>query len=434
MSSRVTETSTLSARHWRVLALLTFLMFISFVDRSNLSIAAPSLKYDLHLSASELGVLLSAYFWANTLCLLPVGWLIDRFDVTWILAIGFFLWSAATTVTGLLHGFIALLLIRLLVGAAESVVYPACSKVIAGHFPEHLRGLANASIVAGGASGPAVATFVGGTLIAQFGWRWFFVCLGLFGLPWLLLWFRWRPQENPVFALKYRVSTGSVVKILRQRSAWGTFIGMFGGNYMLYLLVTWLPFYLVHERQFSLSSTGMIGGAAFVLKAISSIFSGHFSDRWISSGGTPTLVRKTFLGVGLSLAGMLLVLSEFTPDQACIALLLGASISLGLAAPHFAAVPQTLAGPQLVGTWSSLQAFVASFGGIVAPTLTGVVVNRTGQFFWAFILTALLGWIGAISWLFLVGPIRPVDWLEADRSSDFGASLPEEVGRCKARG
>jgi len=202
---------------------------------------------------------------------------------------------------------------------------------------------------------------------------------------------------------------------------------------MLYLLVTWLPFYLVQERHFSLSSTGMIGGAAFVLKAISSILSGYFSDRWISSGGTPTLVRKTFLGVGLSLAGMLLVLSALTPDQACIALLLGSSISLGLASPHFAAVPQTLAGPQLAGTWSSLQAFVASFGGIVAPTLTGLVLNRTGQFFWAFVLTALLGWIGAISWLFLVGPIRPVIWLEADRSNDGDMSFPEEVGRCQEK-
>ena len=428
--ARLTETPTLSPRPWRVLALLTALVFFSFVDRGNLGIAAPLLKDDLQLSASELGLLLSAYFWANTLCLLPVGWLIDRLEVTWILAIGFAIWSLATTATGVLHGFIALLLIRLLVGGAESVVYPSCSKILARYFPEQNRGLANALITASDNFGYAFATYAGGTLIARFGWRFFFVFLGLFGLPWLPLWLRWRPRDNASLPVERPVSTAYIGQVLRQRAAWGTFLGMLGGNYMVYQLVTWLPFYLVHERHFSLHSTGMIGGAAFVLKAISAVFSGWFSDRWISLGGTPTLVRKTFLGVGLSMAGLLLVLSALTSDQACVALLLAASICLGFAPPHIAAVPQTLAGPRLTGTWASLQAFVGSFGGIIAPTLTGLVVNRTGQFFWAFVVTALLGWIGALSWLFLVGTIRPVVWIEANRSNNVDALLPEEVGRC----
>jgi MFS family permease len=431
--ARLTEAPTLFPRPWRVLALLTALVFVSFVDRGTLGIAAPLLKDDLQLSASELGILLSAYFWANTLCLLPVGWLIDRFEVTWILAIGFTLWSLATTATGVLHGFIALLLIRLLVGGAESVVYPSCSKILARHFPEQHRGLGNAFITASDNFGYAFATFAGGTLISKFGWRFFFVFLGLFGLPWLPLWLRWRPRENPGLAARHLVSTASIGQVLRQRAAWGTFLGMFGGNYMVYQLVTWLPFYLVHERHFSLHSTGTIGGAAFVLKAISAVFSGRVSDRWISSGGTPTLVRKTFLGVGLSLAGLLLVVSALANDQTCIALLLAASVSLGLASPQVAAVPQTLAGPQLAGTWASLQAFVGSFGGVIAPILTGLVVNRTGQFFWAFVVTALLGWIGMLSWLFLVGTIRPVVWIEADPSNDIDMSFSEEVVRCEEK-
>ena len=164
---------------WRFLALLAFSVFINYVDRGNLSVAAPLLKSELHLSASQLGVLLSSFFWTYTLCQLPVGWLIDRFDVTWILALGFFLWSMATTFSGLLHGFAVLLMMRLILGIGESVAYPAYGKILAQYFPEHYRGTANAVISAAQASGPAFATFAGGIVINRFGWRPFFVFLGL---------------------------------------------------------------------------------------------------------------------------------------------------------------------------------------------------------------------------------------------------------------
>ncbi|MCU1384677.1 MAG: major facilitator superfamily 1 [Acidobacteria bacterium] len=372
------------------------------------------IKEEIHLSAAQLGVMLSSFFWANTLCLLPVGWLIDRFDVTWILAIGFVLWSAATSVTGVLHGFTALLVARMILGIGESVAYPAYSKILAAHFREQHRGLANAIIGAGQASGPAVATFAGGMLIAQFGWRPFFLLLGLISLAWVPFWLRWRPRDAKIDAA-HRVTRSGILSVLRHRSAWGTFVGLFGANYILYLLVTWLPFYLAHERHFSLVATGEIGGILFVLKAISSLTSGRYSDRWIASGATPTLVRKTFLGVGLTCAGVLLVLAAVSADRTCVVLLLGSGVTLGLATPHYWAVSQTLAGQQLAGTWASLQAFVGSFGGILAPLVTGVVVERTGHFLWAFVVTALVGWVAALCWIFVVGSITQVVGLEALR-------------------
>jgi ACS family D-galactonate transporter-like MFS transporter len=156
MSSRSIGGEKLPAASWRVLALLAISVFINFVDRGNLSIAAPLIKDELHLTAAQLGVLFSAFFWTYNFCQLPVGWLIDRFDVAWILAIGFFLWSAATTVTGFLHGFGGLLMVRLILGIGESVAYPACGKILARHFPEHRRGIANAVIATGQSSGPAL--------------------------------------------------------------------------------------------------------------------------------------------------------------------------------------------------------------------------------------------------------------------------------------
>src|SRR5713226_10188407 len=103
-----------------VLLLLAFSVFINYVDRGNLSIAAPMLKDELGLSASQLGILLSSFFWTYGLFQILSGWLVDRFNVNWVMATGFFLWSAATGATGLLHGFTALLVVRLILGIGES--------------------------------------------------------------------------------------------------------------------------------------------------------------------------------------------------------------------------------------------------------------------------------------------------------------------------
>ncbi len=335
--------------------------------------------------------------------------MVDRFDVTWILAIGFFLWSAATTVTGLVHGFAALLVMRFVIGIAESVAYPVYGNIIALHIPEHHRGIANSLIQAGQASGPAFVTFAGGMAISRFGWRPFFIILGLTSLLWLVPWFRWRPRGHSISQEKSRPLTG-ILQVMKRKSAWGTCIGMFSANYVLYLLLTWLPFYLVKERHFSLVSTAQIAGAVFLLKAISAIASGRLSDVWISSGATPTLVRKTFMCVGLTLSGIFLVLLGLASKDHSVILLLGASASVGLYSPQWGATVQTLAGPTLTGTWMGLQGCVGNLAGVVAPAITGIVVDRTGHFLWAFVITAVVGWLGVASWWFLVGPVQQVAW------------------------
>jgi ACS family D-galactonate transporter-like MFS transporter len=166
----------------RVLFLLAFSVFINYLDRGNLSIAAPLLKNEFQLSATQLGVLLSSFFWTYSFFLPLSGWLVDRFDVKWVIAGGFILWSAATAVTGAVHAFGTLLLARLALGAGESVSYPACSAILSRYFPEHKRGFANASIVAGMALGPAFGTLAGGILMSRFGWRPVFLVVGLTSL------------------------------------------------------------------------------------------------------------------------------------------------------------------------------------------------------------------------------------------------------------
>jgi len=180
----------------RVLILLGLSIFINYIDRSNLSIAAPLLKDELGISASQLGILLSAFFWTYSCCQLLSGWLVDRFDVKWVFAAGFFLWSSATAVTGIVHSLALLLVVRVVLGLGESVAYPSYSKIMTLHCPEGRRGFANSVIAAGLALGPSFGMLLGGSLVALYGWRPFFLGLGLICLLWLIPWVRWMPASN----------------------------------------------------------------------------------------------------------------------------------------------------------------------------------------------------------------------------------------------
>jgi MFS transporter, ACS family, D-galactonate transporter len=391
-----------------VLVLLAISAFINYVDRGNLSIAAPMLKDELGISALQLGVLLSAFFWTYA-CLQPFsGWLVDRWNVNWVFAIGFFLWSAATAATGMVHTFATLMILRLLVGLGESVAYPSYSKILALNFEEEHRGLANAAISAGQVLGPGMGMLFGGLLVARFGWRPFFLVLGFASLLWLAPWARWMPKGRD--ASFPHANAPSLSEFLRLRSAWGTSIGLFCSNYVNYFLITWLPFYLVREQHFSTENMAKIGGIAYLVAAIFATLTGWFSDRRITKGSTPTVVRKTVIGGGLALAGVFVGLASVGgPSYSVGALILGVGF-FGIANSSIWAVTQTLAGPQAAGRWTGFQNFIGNFAGVVAPALTGFVLDRTGQFYWAFVILTGVALAGAACFVFVVGPVEQVIW------------------------
>ena len=392
-----------------VLALLAISVFINYVDRGNLSIAAPMLKDELRISSTQLGFLLSAFFWTYASMQLLSGWLVDRLNVNWVFAGGFILWSAATAATGIAHAFSILFVLRLLLGWGESVAYPSYSKIIALNFEEQHRGLANSVIASGLMLGPGFGMLFGGLLMARFGWRPFFIVLGLASMLWIVPWFIWMPKNHG----EVRKETGgapNLLEFLGLRSAWGTCIGLFCLNYLSYFLITWLPFYLVRERHFSMEQMARIGGIAYLLGAGFTALSGWLSDSWIFSGATPTRVRKTFAAGGLALAGMFVGLAEANSSAYCIVAVILSVTFLGVSSSNVWAITQTLAGPRAAGRWTGFQNCLGNFAGIVAPALTGFVLQRTGHFYWAFVIVAVVAFTGAASWLFLVGEIEQVSW------------------------
>ena len=393
----------------RVLVLLVVSVAINYFDRGSLSIAAPVLKDELGISVSQLGILLSALFWTYASFQIVAGWLVDRFPVEWVLPAGFLLWSLAESGTGLAKGFGGLLVLQLLIGMGESVAYPSYSKIFSEHFVEHQRGFANACIDAGAKCGPALGTLLGGLFIAHFGWRPIFFVLGLGSLIWLPLWFRWMPR-TPQVAKQRSSEKVSIVAILNRRNAWATFIGHFCSNCFWYFILTWLPFYLVRERHFSMSKMATIGAGAYIVTGIVTTLTGLVSDRLIAQGATPTLVRKFCMGGGLGFAPIVIAVALVQSRTASMIFLLLACMSYGFYSSSHWATTQTLAGPRAAGKWSGLQNCVANLAGVVAPLITGLVVERTGKFFLAFVIAGGVAIVGAIVYVFLLGSIEPVDW------------------------
>jgi ACS family D-galactonate transporter-like MFS transporter len=405
-----TQRSPLPLALYRVAALLSLSVLINYVDRGSLSIAAPLLKDDLELSPSQLGILLSSFFWTYAFFQIVSGWLVDRFDVNWLLASGFLIWSVATLSTGLVRNFALLLIARLLLGMGESVAYPSVNKIIAKHFYASYRGRANGLVSAGWAGGPALGTLIGGLLVPRVGWRMFFVVLGVGSALWLLPWLKWMPK-GPGLASSRNLQPAGILEILQQRSAWGTFVGLFCFNYLWYFLITWLPFYLVRHRNLSLPAMSFIAGAAFFALAVSVLAAGWMADRCMSAGRSPTRVLKALCGGGLGLAAVSFVLVYLVADhRIAMAMLIFSCVALGLCSPNLWTMTQVLSGPQTAGRWTGLENFCGNLAGIVAPIAAGFILERTGSFFLTFAITSAVALVGAASYTFLVGPVVPVRW------------------------
>jgi MFS family permease len=365
------------------------------------------------LTNTQVGALQSAFFFAYAVCQVSflAGWIVGRFHVGWVLACGFFLWSGATAMTGAATAFVMIFCLRLLLGIGESVSYPSYSRILASEYPEHHRGFANALIDSGTKLGPALGVLVGGLLVSQVGWRIFFFILGGGSLLWLLPWAAWMPRGKGVASREDAGEMATMGAILSERSAWFTAFGLFCGNYYWYFLITWLPAYLEKERHFPKTKMALFGWLPFLAIALSCIFCGWLSDRMIARGDSPTRVRKGFAGTGLVFATILVPVVLVRDPNLALALLTLACISFGVYTSNLWAITQSLAGTRAAGKWTSFQNGFGNFAGVLAPSVTGFVVDRTGEFYLAFVVAAVFALAGAGMFVLGVGPIEPVDFV-----------------------
>ncbi len=413
MATVTSQTSAVRTRmtgtQWIFLLLLVASICINYIDRGSLSIASSFLTKELSLDSKQLGTLLSSFFWTYATFQIVSGWLVDRYNVNWVYGVGFFIWSAATLFTGAIGSFGTLLAMRLVLGMGESVAYPSYSKIIANNFKEHHRGLANALVDAGSKAGPAIGVLLGGLFMDRYGWRVFFLFMGIASLIWLVPWCIFAPKDQ---AARSQNSTDipSIGQILRKRSAWGTFFGLLCSNYVWYFMVLWLPPYFRMERHYSQREMALFGSVPFWGVALASLLGGWLSDRWIARGGSPTRVRKTFVCSGLALCTLMLPSAMVKNQTISLTLLTIACLSFGMFSSNVWAVTQTLAGPRAAGKWTGLQNSVGNVAGIAAPLFTGWVVKETGEFFYAFVAAVGFLVVGCVMYLFVVGKVEEVSW------------------------
>ena len=390
--------------------LLAAAVFINFVDRGNLATAAPVLATELHLSATQIGVLLSAFYWTYAISQLGAGWLAERFAVQRVIAAGFALWCVATIATGFASTFITLLCLRLVLGFGESVVFPCSSKMLAENVSVDRRGRSNGAIAMGLALGPAFGTFVGGIILARYGWRALFISLGALSLLWLIPWLTGPARTLPAPRAARTSDSPSFLEIIGQRSALGAGLGHFCANYIFYFVLSWLPYYLVQVRGYSLERMAAIGGLTYAMHALGAFVTGSVIDRWIESGETPHRVYRTTL-VTSQISSSVCLLGVLLGGPLLLdASLLGVGFTFGLASTTLYAVGQLLAGPTAAGRWIGFQGAVGNTAGIFGPAITGFLVDRTGSFYSAFGLAIGVSLLGVLAWTIVIPRIVPVAW------------------------
>jgi MFS family permease len=383
---------------------------INYIDRGNLSVAGVAVQAEFHLTGTQLGWLLSGFFWTYAACQMPAGWLIDRYNVVWVYAAAFFLWSAATATTGVSSGFAMLFVLRLLLGISESVAYPSYSKIIAAGFREERRGVANGLIDAGSKLGPALGVLICGAILSSFGWRAVFLIIGLASMVWLIPWAIVARKLTVVAEVAAEGGAAPGFRdIARHRDAWGTFLGLFCSNYGWYFMLTWLPQYFIIQRHYSTATMARLGSLPFWFVAAGAVLGGWAADRLIERYRNPTVVRKSFVGGGLILFAVLFMPAVLVQDEAvALPILLAASFCMGLFSANVWTITQRLAGPLAAGKWTGMQNCSGNLAGIVVPIVTGRILDATGRFELAFASVCAIVLIGALSFLFIVGKVEPI--------------------------
>lgn len=415
-------------RRWFMLTLLLIATVINYVDRVNISIAAPFLSRDLGLDKVQMGLIFSAFAWTYAFALVPAGFIADRFGSRLVYGASLITWSAATVGQGMVSGFASLFGLRLAVGALEAPAFPANSRAVTVWFPARERGMASSIYVCGQYLGTAL--FTGGLLwlATHYSWRHVFYVTGsagiLFGLVWL--WLYRDPSECKKVSpeeLAYIEEGGALVKsagertrfnwrqlaeLLTYRQVWAICLGKFASTSALYFFLTWFPTYLMEERQMSTIKVGIFAVLPFVGATVGILLAGAVSDLLIRRGCSLSFARKLPLVVGSAL-GMSIVLVNFTDSNLlCIAILTCAFFAQGIASASWAAVSE-VAPKELIGVTGGFTSLAANIGGIVTPTVIGFIVQNTGSFAYAFWFIGAVALMGTLSYSFLLGRLHRIE-------------------------
>lgn len=414
-----------------IMVMLFITVVINYLDRSNLSIAAPALRHEFGLSTVQEGLLLSAFGWTYAIMQIPGGWLVDRVAPRLLYALALILWSAATFFMGLSTSFVLLIVLRLAVGALEAPAYPINNRVVTAWFPERERATAIGFYTSGQFVGLAFLTPVLAWLQHHYGWHMVFISTGLLGIVWGVVWYLvYREPRNFKGAnqaeldliaqgggvldldqqarkVKQPFSWADLRLVMSQRKLWGVYLGQFCLTSTLWFFLTWFPTYLVNYRGMDFIKSGFLASVPFLAAFIGVLCSGLLSDLLVRRGASLGLARKLPIILGL-LISTAMIGANFTDSTGWVIFFLAvAFFGNGLASITWSLV-SALAPTRLLGLTGGVFNFIGNLSSICTPIMIGFLVSAD-NFAPAIVYVSALALLGALSYILLVGKVERIN-------------------------
>ena len=392
--SAIAARSGAAINRWVLVALVFFGILVSYVDRGNLSLAAPVLLSEFKWPLASMGLLLSLFFWTYGICQLPAGLLIDRLGVRRAYFLAFLVWSLASAALALAPNIQTMCALRLLLGAAEAVAPLASLALIRYAFAESERGLPVSIYIAGQTLGPAFGSVVGTALIQTAGWRAMFAVTGLAALIWLPFWLRFAPRAKFESSQSARLSP-NWRQLLRMPALWALSACVFLLSYFWYFVLTWMPSYLSLARHYSILAMGRTIAIPFFVMAPMNVLCGWMADRLSAHGRNPVAIRLAFGAAGLLGAASLATVLRIASGTTLLATFIIAFSSFGVASTNFWAVVQHLAPAAYTARAVAWFNTISQIAGAVAPLLTGYTLGPSRNFAASIILAAAAAGVAA---------------------------------------
>jgi ACS family glucarate transporter-like MFS transporter len=409
---------------WLLVFWLFVLSAVSFLDRSNISVAGPSIASDFHLSNIQLGFVFSAFLFGYALFQAPGGWLSDKLGPRRVLALGVMWWGVFTALTAVVkptfpNALLLFIAIRFLLGAGEAIIYPASNQFVSRWIPVESRGIANGLIFAGVGVGAGISPPLIVALIARYGWRVSFYACALIGLAAGAIWYlaaRDTPAEHPSVSpeelqlIEAGVADGQSAgakhllpwsSIFFSRSVLAVSTSYFCFGYVAWIFFSWFFIYLKTVRGLDLKSSALYGMLPYIAMAICCPIGGVINDQISRISGKRA--GRCGLGAFAMAATAVFLFVGSRADNARIAslILAGGAGALYLAQSSFWSVTGDIAGASS-GSVSGVMNMGAQLGGMVTASLTPYIASLYG---WtaSFLVAAVLALIGAGAWM-LVDP------------------------------
>lgn len=396
---------------WVIILLLFFITVINYIDRSAISYAIPKIKSDFGLNADQVGMILGAFGLGYMIMTFFGGILADRFGARLILFLLSLLWAIAIGLTGLATAFIMVYLMRILLGIAEGPNFPSMNRAVGDWLSEDERAIALSNSLVSVPIALAIGGPVVTGLIAVTSWRWMFVILAIAGLVWAPIWFiffRDNPRQsrftneaeikhinsgtkNQTEETKKKISAKKLWKfLLTNRTLLANDWAFFVFGYYLFFFMTWMPSYLKHAYHLNLKSIGLFSIIPWVLAAVFLYSLGYISDAILKKTGSLRKARSHPIWITQLLATICVIPVIYAQNETTALIFISLAVAFGMGSNStFYAINVDVAKERAGTSLGVMDTFFA-IAGFVSPTLTGWIVNSTGQYTNAFWILAIL--------------------------------------------